>query len=104
MTTPLRFKARLNEIDRRLLGNRIRMAGVKWIGSPALAAFVVWLGYLIHDAGRGLTASVLGGLGGLTVGLAGVVGAYRGVRRETEELEDERRSLERDQEGGETPA
>lgn len=89
-----RIQARANNLDREILASRVRLAGMKWIGSPSAVLAVGYLSYFLYDRGIGLSGSVLVGFGGLAASVAGVVSGFRRLREELDELEQERARLD----------
>ena len=93
----LRIQARASDLDRHILASRVRLAGMKWIGSPSVVLAVGYLSYFLYDRGIGLTGTVLVSIGGLAASDAGVISVYRRLREDLNELEQERVRLDTDE-------
>ena len=85
--------ARLHQIDRELVGLRIRLWGVKWVAFPGLGLVAGMIGHRLLEVGPPSMSALLTALIGAITGGAALVQAYRRSRETVDDLLEERTLL-----------
>jgi len=107
----LRDIARLHQIDRELVGLRVRLSGLKWVVLPGLGLVTAMIGRRLLEIGPPSMSALLTALIGAVTGGVAIIHGYRRSRETVDDLLEERALLferlnsdEADREGDPNPA